>query len=222
MGSGAFLVSAVQAQAEEDSMNVNAQDIANAPRIEGATEEVRKGTAKRQNELMARYQSDPDAAWVVDTAQTHSTGDSAREVRYGQVAIGYGAAALDFGAHAGVGGPGDAPVSGDILAAALASCVDTTLRLISNRLRVELTELSVRVEAHCDLRGTMCVDSAVPVGFQRMEVDLRLRAAPGTDPAKIEMLLAATEHCCVVLRTLRDGVAVEVEANTTDASDEPS
>lgn len=196
-------------------MNVNAEDIARAPRIEGSLDEIRKATAKRQSALIARYQRDPEAAWVVDTAETSCSGAAAREVRYGQVAVGYGAVPLGFGAHAGVGGPGDAPVSGDILSAALASCVDTTLRLIANRLRIELTELSVRVDASCDLRGTMCVDASVPVGFQKMDVGVHVRAAPGTDPAKLDMLLAATEHCCVVLRTLREGVPIHV---TTDAS----
>jgi uncharacterized OsmC-like protein len=194
-------------------MNVNAQDIANAPRIEGTVEEVRRETAKRQNELMARYRDDPEAAWVIDTAETCSTGDSAREVRHGKVAIGHGAKQLDFATHAGVGGPGDGPVSGDILAAALATCMDNTIRLISSRLRVELSELSVHVEALCDLRGTMCVDADVPVGFQRMDVAVRLRAAPGTDPSKVEMLLAATEHCCVVLRTLRAGVPIDLASD---------
>lgn len=195
-------------------MNVNAEDIARHAPIEGTLDDIRKGTARRQNELTARYREDPDAAWVIDTARTFSEGDAAREVRYGRVTIGHGEASFDFGAHAGVGGPGDAPVSGDILAAALATCMETTIRLIANRLRIELTELAIRAEAHCDLRGTMCVDPAVPVGFQKMTLTLHLRAAPETDPAKLATLLTTTEHCCVVLRTLRQGVPIEI---TTDA-----
>ena len=193
-------------------MNVNALDIAHPPVFEGSTEEARRHTYMRQNQLIARYKRDPEAAWTVDTARTlDTTPESLADPRYGSAFVGYQANVLPFGAHAGVGGPGDRLVSGDILCAALASCVDTTIRLVANRLRIGLERLSVKVDAHVDLRGTMCVDASVPVGFQTMLVEIDVSAKPGTEPNKVAMLIAAAEHCCVVLKTLRGGVPIEVK-----------
>ena len=88
-------------------------------------------------------------------------------------------------------------------------CVDSTTRLIATRMGITLDELRVDVRAHVDVRGTLMVDPTVPVGFQRLEVDIHVAAAE-VDPARIDALLQMVEHCCVVMQTLRGGVTVEV------------
>lgn len=52
------------------------------------------------------------------------------------------------------------------------------------------------------------VDRAVPAGFQSIEVDVRLEAAEGVEPAQVKLLKSTAEQCCVVLQTLRGGVLV--------------
>lgn len=73
-----------------------------------------------------------------------------------------------FGIHRAVGGYHDAPNPGDILCAALASCLDSTIRIIADRLGITLTSLEVDVTAEVDVRGTLVVNRDIPVGFQAM------------------------------------------------------
>jgi len=49
---------------------------------------------------------------------------------------------------------------------------------------------------------------------------VRLQTSDDVDDKKIQMLVAAAENCCVVLQTLRNGVAVQtqVEAGTAVAA----
>lgn len=51
-------------------------------------------------------------------------------------------------------------------------------------------------------------DREVQAGFQRIEIDVDLKAAEGVPPAQLEALAATAEQCCVVLQTLRGGVQV--------------
>jgi len=70
------------------------------------------------------------------------------------------------------------------------------------------------------VRGTLCVSRETPVGFQQMTVRVDLELAPGTVPKLEAKLLAAAEHCCVVLQTLRNGVPVTIELNNTDSGEQ--
>jgi len=74
--------------------------------------------------------------------------------------------------------------------------------MVANLLGVELEFLEVEVAAEVDVRGTMAVDQQVPVGFQSMRCDVRLRAKAGTSPALLEKLRLVSERCCVVQQTL--------------------
>lgn len=81
--------------------------------------------------------------------------------------------------------------------------------MIADRLGIQLTSLEVNVTADVDVRGTLLVDRTVPVGFQSMQCHVDVQAAEGTNPQLMQKLLAAAEHSCVVLQTLRSGVPVE-------------
>jgi uncharacterized OsmC-like protein len=119
-----------------------------------------------------------------------------------------------YGVDRAVGGLHDAPNPGELLCAALAACADTSVRMLADLLRVQLDDLEVEVSGDLDVRGTLDVDRSVPVGFQRLALDVRLRAAPGTPPARVHRLVAAAERACVVLDTLRAGVPVDVAFDT--------
>jgi uncharacterized OsmC-like protein len=122
-----------------------------------------------------------------------------------------------YGIHYAVGGYHDAPNPGDILCAALATCLDSTLRIIAARMGVGLTALEVDVTANVDVRGTLVIDRQVPVGFQRMRCAVRLQPVPGTDPGLVQKLLVAAEYSCVNLQTLRAGVPVETTLTITES-----
>jgi uncharacterized OsmC-like protein len=165
-----------------------------------------------QRERIREYKRDPNAAWTTDRAWTEASGAHAADAMHSSVELGTRhTARIPIAVHERVGGWHDHPVPGDVLAAALASCADSTLRVVAARLGVQIESLAVTAEADVDVRGTLCIAPDVPVGFQRMRLTVRLRVAPGADPARVDMLRAAGEHCCVVLQTLRSGVPVDVD-----------
>lgn len=83
------------------------------------------------------------------------------------------------------------------------------MRLVANLLGVELALLEVEVTAEVDVRGAMAVERSVPVGFQSMRCQVRLRAKEGTKPELLEKLGATAERCCIVLQTLRNPPPVQ-------------
>lgn len=171
----------------------------------------------RQDPLRERYRVAPEEARITDRAR--AVGGIGFDPFHGRVVPGsrdYGVA-WDFGIHRAVGGDHDGPNPGDMLSAALAACLDSTLRMIADRLGITLTALEVDATADVDVRGTLVVDRAVPVGFQRMRCAVTLEAAPGTDRPLLDKLVAAAEHSCVNLQTLRSGVAVETSARVSVA-----
>ena len=177
------------------------------------TETMTALVAQRQKPLQDRYSKTPDEAWITDHAVAESGG---ADPFHGRVTLGDGQAApLDFGIHRAVGGDHDLPNPGDILCAALAACLDSTLRMIAARMAVPLDSVEIAVRAHVDVRGCLMVDRAVPAGFERIEVDVFLNPAAGADPEQIRMLASAAERCCVVLQTLRSDVPVTTTFSET-------
>lgn len=167
----------------------------------------------RQAPLREEYQESPEAARVTDRAKT--TGYDLADPWHGEVEPGsedHGEA-WPFGVHRAVGGLHDAPVPGDILCAALATCLDSTIRMIANRLGVTLKTLEVEVTADVDVRGTLVVSRDVPVGFQSMQCHVNIEPAEGTDPKLVRKLLNGAEYSCVNLQTLRNGVSVETSVD---------
>ena len=165
---------------------------------------------RRQRPLMRLYSQEPAAAWIQDGACTMPGALHRHDPVHGELRIGTAAPiTAPLSVHSAVGGDHDGPNPGDYLSAALVGCFDSTLRIVANRLGIVLEELHVSAKAEVDVRGTLCVAAEVPVGFQRMTLVVHAVPAAGTPPEAMKMLLAATEHCCVVLQTLRSGVPVE-------------
>ena len=168
-----------------------------------------KALREDQGRLRKRYRVDaPGEALVTDTATSVArAGDSPM---WGSVQIGapgFGVTA-PVGVHRAVGGIHDLPVPGDLLCAALVACVDTTIRILSNNLRVPLESLEVDVQADCDVRGTLLVDPSVRVGFAAMRVSVKAVPGPGVTLKQVGRLVQMAEQCCVVLHTLKRGVDV--------------
>ena len=161
-----------------------------------------------QKPLKAKYKEAPQSAMVIDHART--SGEVASDPFHSKVEPMDGCGiSIPVGVHAAVGGLHDAPTPGDLLCAALAACQDSAVRMVANLLGVELTELEVRVTAAADVRGAMAMDPAVPVGFQSITCDVRLKAKEGTPPELLEKLSVAAERCCVVQQTLKVPPAIK-------------
>lgn len=192
-------------------------------------QEVEQNTTKstathvvsRQEPLRERYKETPEEARITDRAVT--TGFDLSDPWHGAVQPG----SVDhgekwtFGVHHAVGGHHDAPNPGDILCAALATCLDSTIRLIADRLGVKLEALDVEVTADVDVRGTLVVRRDVPVGFQSMQCDVHIEPAEGTDPKRVEKLLRGAEYSCVNLQTLRNGVPVASNFDIESGQSQP-
>lgn len=170
---------------------------------------------QRQNPLRERYRRDPAEAWIRDGALTIN-GCGGDPFHGAVIPDNNGGTPLCFGIHRAVGGDHDYPNPGDLLSSALAACFDSTLRMLADHLGVRLQFLEVKVEAECDVRGCLLVDRSVPVGFQKMRCRVRLQPEGHVDPDTLQRLVGATEGCCVVLQTLRNGVAVSAEIESTE------
>lgn len=168
-----------------------------------------------QDPLRERYRVAPEEARIVDRGRTESwnLGDPIH-VRGVPGSREYGVA-WELGIHRAVGGLHDLPNPGDLLALALATCMDTVVRMVANRHGVTLRHLAVDVRGEVDVRGTLWVSQEVPVGFQRMRCSIDLEAEEGTDPALVQRLVIAAERSCVNLQTLRHGVPVEVSLTSS-------
>ena len=162
----------------------------------------------RQDPLRKHYRESPSDAKITDRAI--STSGTEMDPFHGTVVPGSEPHGVvwSFGIHRAVGGDHDLPNPGDLLAAALAACLDSTIRIIAGRMGVPLLSLSVDVAADVDVRGCLLVDRTVPIGFQEMRCHVAIKAAEGTDPQLVQMLLAASENCCVNFQTLRGGVPI--------------
>jgi uncharacterized OsmC-like protein len=149
-----------------------------------------------QKPLKERYRSAPDAARITLTARAGEEGDPvACSVEAGQ-------AIREAQAHVGVGGPGTAACSGDLLLGALAACAQITCQMVAAAMGIETERIEVTVEGDLDLRGTLAVDRDVPAGFEvirvRFDVD-----APGTSADDLDSLISKTERYCTVLQSLQ-------------------
>lgn len=171
----------------------------------------------RQTPLMKSYVTNPERAWIVDSAQTSSTIYRTDDAIHTQVNFGRGRQANQpIGVHKAVGGECDLPNPGEVLSAALASCLDTTIRIIANRLDVKLNALTVTVDAHVDVRGTLRVNEKTPVGFQSIDVRVDIEPAGPVPQQHLSMLVKAAEKSCVVLQTLRNSPKINIDCNPID------
>jgi len=162
---------------------------------------------ERQEALHRHYIDVPEDAWITDHARAlpgQSTDPFHGEV---EPANNEGAC-YRYGIHRAVGGGHDAPNPGDLLSAALAACLHSTLRMVAERLGITIIDSEVAATANADVRGALMVDTTVPVGFQRLHCDVRLTVPDTADKRALKMLMTGAEQCCVVFQTLKAGTRV--------------
>jgi len=148
-----------------------------------------------QKPLKEKYRSDPDSSRI--TLRAHS--DQADTPIACSIAV--GEKILEAQAHSGVGGPGTAACSGDLLLGALAACAQLTCQLVATAMGIPFKHIRVEVEGEMDLSGTLGISKAVPVGFQNIHAKFDINA-PDATPDQLAALKEKTEQYCVVMQTL--------------------
>jgi uncharacterized OsmC-like protein len=166
---------------------------------------------KIQTPLKARYTEDPDAALITLTSdgELDGTGIACR--------VRTATALAEAGLHPATGGDGTQLCSGDMLLEALVACPGVTLRAVATALGLAVSG-RVHAAGDLDVRGTLGVDRAAPVGFRDIRLSFELETDAGAD--QLATLLKLTERYCVVLQTLvhspTTSVRVEVAGRSGD------
>ena len=148
-----------------------------------------------QKPLKDKYRSEPGSSRITLKAQGDQT-----DTPIG-CSVEVGQKILEAQAHTGVGGPGTAACSGDLLLGALAACAQLTCQLVATAMGIPFERIRVEVEGEMDLSGTLGISKEVPVGFQdihaRFDID-----APNATAEQLAALKEKTEQYCVVMQTL--------------------
>src|ERR671933_324139 len=134
-----------------------------------------------QRPIKDRYRGDPDAARFTLTAR-----GSQADAPVG-CNVDLGRALYQAEAHPGVGGPGTAACSGDLLPGALAACAQLTCQMVATAMAIETRRIEVVVEGDLDLQGTLGTRRDVPVGFEEIRVRFEIDA-PDAAPDELEAL----------------------------------
>jgi uncharacterized OsmC-like protein len=157
-----------------------------------------------QKPLKEKYRADPDASRITLRAEA---GQSAAPVA---CSVDLGRAVYEAQAHTGVGGPGTAACSGDLLLGALAACAQITCQMVAAAMGVPVDTIEVTVEGDLDLRGTLGLSRDVPVGFEEIRMIFDIHA-PAATAEQVQALREKTEQYCVVMQTLTRPPALNVQ-----------
>ena len=148
-----------------------------------------------QKPFKEQYRRDPHSSRITLTAKGSETSTPLA------CSVDVGGAIHQAEAHKGVGGPGTAACSGDLLLGALAACAQLTCQLVATAMGIPLRHIEVAISGDLDLQGTLGISKEVPVGFQAIRVQFDLDA-PQATPEQLRSLREKTEQYCVVLQTL--------------------
>jgi uncharacterized OsmC-like protein len=161
--------------------------------------------------LNEQYLKDAKSAWITDSAEV--IGINLHDPFRTYVSINDKMKVpFKIGVHKAVGGDHDFPNPGDLLCASLASCFESTIRLISNKLGIELLETRIRANAQIDVRGTLMIDKSVPVEFQSMHIDA-LIIAKNTNEKLMHTLISGAKHSCIVYQTIKKGIPITLKSD---------
>src|ERR1700756_927846 len=121
-----------------------------------------------QQPLEEQYRREPGSSRTTLTAKSS---ESATPM---SCSVDIGRAIYQAEAHTGVGGPGTAACSGDLLLGALAACAELTCQIVATAMGIETRHIAVTVEGDLDLQGTLGISKEAPVGFTsiRLKFDI--------------------------------------------------
>ena len=156
----------------------------------------------KQKPLKQQYRETPESAVITMTARGGQT-DTPIACN-----VDLGRAIYQAEAHPGVGGPGAGACSGDLLLGALAACAQLTTQMVAEAMGIKTETINVTVEGDLDLKGTLGIDPAAPVGFKAIRTTFDI-VAPEATPEQLAALREKAEKYCVVLSTLRNAPPME-------------
>jgi uncharacterized OsmC-like protein len=148
-----------------------------------------------QKPLKDQYRSTPDTARITLTARSSQLSTPV------SCSVDIGRAVYQAEAHSGVGGPGGAACSGDLLLGALAACAQITCQMVATAMGIATEQIEVTAEGDLDLRGTLGIARDVPVGFENIRLNFAIDA-PNATSEQLQALREKTEQYCVVAQTL--------------------
>jgi len=183
------------------SFQMNIQINTESPTAGNVPSPAADNVRARQKPLRKLYRESPESALVTDTACTRSIEPNDPFHTIVEDMVGSDVM-VPISVHSALGGLHDAPTPGDMLCAAFAACMDSSIRMVANILHVEFQHLEVRVSGKVDVRGTMGIDRHTPVGFQGMACEVNLQVVEGTDPSLVKRLHQLSIQSCVVGQTL--------------------
>ena len=172
------------------------------------TKSIKDSSVVHQRHLVLyeKYLNDPTSAWITDSAEV--VGMNLHDPFRTSVSINDKMKIpFKIGVHKAVGGDHDFPNPGDLLCASLASCFESTIRLISNKLKIELIETKIYTTAQVDVRGTLMIDTSVPVEFQSMHIDAII-IAKNTNEKLLHTLINGAKRSCIVYQTIKKGIPI--------------
>lgn len=146
-----------------------------------------------QAPLKESYEDSPERALVT----LEASGELGEGV---SCSVQTGRAIAEAGLHPASGGDGTLLCSGDMLLESLVACAGVTMRAVATSLGIPIESGRVRAEGDLDFRGTLAVDSEVPVGFAAIRLSFELET--DADDEQLATLLKLTERYCVVFQTL--------------------
>ena len=165
----------------------------------------------RHEPLNQQYRERPETATITDGAKTTSQSVPTDDPIHTEVSFGtHNPISLPVGIHQAVGGDCDFPNPGDVLCGAIAGCLDSTIRIMANRVGLKIKTLSVDVKAKVDVRGTLRVKRDVPVGFQAFDINVTLKPKGFVPGKMLDKLIRAAEEGCVVLQTLKNTPTIDI------------
>ena len=186
---------------EREAYNAETVIISRGPR---RAPRIRMDIKSLQKPLKEKYRADPSASKITLRA---SGSQSAAPVA---CSVDIGRAIYDAQAHTGVGGPGTAACSGDLLLGALAACAQITCQMVAAAMGIAVERIHVTVEGDLDLAGTLGISKAVPVGFEHIRLRFDI-AAPQASAEQLRALREKTEQYCVVMQTLLHPPKIEAD-----------
>ena len=149
-----------------------------------------------QKPFKEQYRRDPKSSRITLTAKGSGAAGTPMAC-----SVDIGRAIYQAEAHAGVGGPGGAACSGDLLLGALAACAQITCQLVATAMGIPTQHIEVTVSGDMDLAGTLGISKEVPVGFEAIGLHFHVDA-PQATADQLKSLQEKTEQYCVVLQTM--------------------
>ena len=113
------------------------------------------------------------------------------------------------GLHPAVGGDGSAPCPGELVAMALAACMDGSIRLYADLMEIELDRVRVEVVSRGDMRGFLRVDDLEAPADLGITLNVELEASQATEE-RLAKLRERAEAASGVLFMLRHPIPLPV------------